>query len=281
MYSPNTKFNYIRYNSLPSFADFVLDYDKSYYDGWGIDITHNLTIGIDLEKVSPYSKIFVKTDLIENYLDILQKIPVPYHLLTGVSDIFLENSLIEKILKTKIVSWCGNNLAKYDERFLQVPIGFCEKGSQRPNAFTEYVELSEEKIIDLVVTPFTETHSERKDLSNLYGRNILNISNKIDYSKFLTVLGLSRYSCCPRGNGYDTHRVIESILMNSIPIVKSSPLDPLYKELGAVIVNEWGDSKYLNFAATRNLNREVLTEEYWKCKITTHQQTMSNNKFNI
>lgn len=277
LYSKEKKFKYIRYNSLPAFADYIIDYDKYYYAGWGVDVCHNKEIGIDVSKIKPYNSVFIKTDLLENSLDILDKIKVPYHLLTGVSDKFVEKTLIDKVLNTKIVSWIGNNLEKVNDRFLQVPIGFSEEGQQRTNTITEYIELCDQKIIDLVITPFTETHGERKELSNLNGKNILNLSNKLDYTKYLTILGISKYSCCPRGNGYDSIRVSESILMNSVPVVKSSPLDPLYTEMNAVIIKNWEDIKKFDFSKTKTLNRDVLTFEYWETRIKNHQGVYEKN----
>jgi hypothetical protein len=151
-------------------------------------------------------------------------------------------------------------------------MGFAEIGPKRPNSFVDYIELHENKLVPLVVTPFRATHTSRSDLNNLYGEGILNLKDSIDYSSFLTLLSISKYSCCPRGNALDSHRFVESILCNSIPIVMTSDLDPLYSEMGAVIITDWNECKDIKSLPIPKLNRDVVTLEYWQERIKTHQK---------
>ena len=46
------------------------------------------------------------------------------------------------------------------------------------------------------------------------------------------------FELSPSGNGLDCHRTYEAIILNTIPIVRSNTLDPIYKEhdLPVVIV---------------------------------------------
>lgn len=269
-YDPNLKFNYIRYNSLPALADHVIDHSVDYYKGWGVTVAHNKPIG--LGQVRQYDTIFVNADLLDQCADLLNSIPVPYHLLTGNADKLLNDSTVYKILQGKVVSWSGHNFKKYDDRFLQIPIGFTELGEKRPNSFTDYIDLPTEKMIPIIITPFGETHTSRNQLSNLYGDGILNLKGRIDYTHFLTLLSISKYSCCPRGNGLDSHRFVESIVCNSIPIVMTSDLDPLYNEMGAIIINDWNVCKNINDLPVRELDRSVVTLEYWEDRMKIHQK---------
>lgn len=269
-YNRESKFNYIRYNSLPALADYVIDHPKQYYTGWGVQIAHDKPIGIDLDKVKPFDKIFVTTEFLPHIIPILKKISTPYHLITGVGDGTPTNEQIDEILKTKILTWSGNNIPKVDERFLQIPIGLTELGSNRPNSFTDYVDLYTHKIIHIVSTPVGGTHEGRKELQNMLGNNILNMTERISFEDYMYILSLSKFSCCPRGNGVDTHRLTESILFNSIPIVKTSILDPMNLEMGAVIIDDWNECK--NFIPTKELNRDVVTLEYWQDRLEKHLQ---------
>jgi len=269
-YAPNVEFNYIRYNSLPALADHVIDHSIDYYRGWGVTVAHDTPIG--LGEVKQFDTIFVNADLLDQCADLLNSIRVPYHLLTGNADKLLNEYTVQKILQGKIVSWSGHNFKKYDERFLQIPMGFTELGEKRPNSFTDYIDLPAEKFIPLIITPFGETHNSRSALSNLYGDGILNLKNRIDYSHFLTLLSISKYSCCPRGNALDSHRFVESIVCNSIPIVMTSDLDPLYQEMGAIIVTDWNVCEDINSMPTPALNRDMVTLEYWQDRLDNHQQ---------
>ena len=44
---------------------------------------------------------------------------------------------------------------------------------------------------------------------------------------------------CPRGNGLDTHRMWESLLLGRTTIVTRGPLDPLWADLPVLILNDW------------------------------------------
>jgi len=59
--------------------------------------------------------------------------------------------------------------------------------------------------------------------------------------EFYRTLKRCKYAICPAGTGIDTHRVYECINLSVIPIVKSSPLDPLYSTMPIKIVKEWTD----------------------------------------
>ena len=43
----------------------------------------------------------------------------------------------------------------------------------------------------------------------------------------------------PQGNGLDCHRTWEALILKTIPIVRTSSLDPLYEGLPVVVVHEW------------------------------------------
>lgn len=53
-----------------------------------------------------------------------------------------------------------------------------------------------------------------------------------------------RYACfafeaSPHGNGLDCHRTWEALLLKTVPIVKTSPLDSMYDGLPVAIVEDW------------------------------------------
>ncbi len=80
------------------------------------------------------------------------------------------------------------------------------------------------------------------------------------------------FSISPHGNGLDCHRTWEDLILGTIVIVKTSPLDSLYQELPVVIVNEWSEITQENLdkwllkygdAFTNKNYREKLTNAYW------------------
>ncbi len=76
----------------------------------------------------------------------------------------------------------------------------------------------------------------------------------------------------PHGNGLDCHRTWESLLLGNIVIVKTSSLDPLYRGLPVVIVQDWHDITQSNLerwlvqyasAFGQPQVEERLTNRYW------------------
>jgi hypothetical protein len=49
------------------------------------------------------------------------------------------------------------------------------------------------------------------------------------------------FEVAPRGNSIDCHRTWEALILGTIPIVKSTPLDPIYDGLPVAIVTDWSE----------------------------------------
>lgn len=95
------------------------------------------------------------------------------------------------------------------------------------------------------------------------------------------VKGQYAFSVSPMGNGLDCHRTWEDLALGCIIIVKTSPLDPLYKGLPVVIIKDWNEIHLDNLllwiqqygdALTNSCYREKLTNRYWFNKILEKAQ---------
>jgi len=81
-----------------------------------------------------------------------------------------------------------------------------------------------------------------------------------------------KFVLSPHGGGYDCHRTWEAIALGCIPIVKSSPIDELYKDLPVLIVKSWADitPELLQEFATGNSQGNYLESfpklilQYWR-----------------
>jgi hypothetical protein len=82
-----------------------------------------------------------------------------------------------------------------------------------------------------------------------------------------------KFVISPEGAGLDCHRTWESLLLGCIPIVKTSTLDNLFKNLPVMIVENWNDvtldnlNLYLNNLSNRNFNFDSLYLSHWVSKI--------------
>jgi hypothetical protein len=83
------------------------------------------------------------------------------------------------------------------------------------------------------------------------------------------------FEICPRGNGLDCHRTWEALLLRTIPIVRTSTLDPLYEGFPVVIVSEWEGitrdalecwrARYADSFTAAMFER--LTRDYWVSRV--------------
>lgn len=100
----------------------------------------------------------------------------------------------------------------------------------------------------------------------------------IDYAGYMNRVDLWKrkgkyaFSISPPGNGLDCHRTWEDLVLGCIVIVKTSPINSLFKGLPVVIVQDWSEVTADNLekwllqygdAFTNPSYREKLTNRYW------------------
>ena len=90
-----------------------------------------------------------------------------------------------------------------------------------------------------------------------------------EWKEYLFEMAQYQFVLSPFGNGLDCIRTWEALLVGSIPVVKTSTLDPLYEDLPVIIVKEWEEinehylmEKYEEILH-KPCNREKLFIGYW------------------
>ena len=81
--------------------------------------------------------------------------------------------------------------------------------------------------------------SERKAL--LRNRDIDHAVRRTNAPAFWHLLAGYAFVLSPRGHGIDCHRTWEALSLNTVPIVRSGPLDALHREFPIAIVDSWDD----------------------------------------
>ena len=258
----------IRYNSLPLLADHVVNHPNSYYESIGVEVAHNKIVfnSVDELDIRPYDTIFINALLLEENISKLLKFKTPFHLVTGNSDFGIKSRRIQLLLSSdNLITWAGHNLQKLADNMLSIPIGFSETGEKRPQSKVWPDPSAYEKNMKIVLTPLSNTNAERHSINLDKFKNVKKYIEKIPYFNYLEILAKSEYSICPRGNGVDTHRVYESIAMNSVPIVRPGMLSSLYRDLGCIEIENW-DALDETALTLNKLNRDVIYLDYWKNK---------------
>ena len=226
------------YNRLPLLAQST--YDEN-YNGCGVVAQHTY----------PYRYpsalgdcVFVKTDYLDWFLS-FREINVPITLITGVSDCSPSQSAWEKLIANPYVKrWIGCNITVSHPKIYKIPIGVGEP--ERHNGkHEELVRLHESRIpwnekSDHVCIPYHgNTHGSRTLEPTL---------PRLPFEEYMTEIGKHKFVISMRGNGVDTHRVCEILLMGSVPVILHSGLDDMYERFPCLLVDSFDQIDTTNFA---------------------------------
>jgi hypothetical protein len=86
-----------------------------------------------------------------------------------------------------------------------------------------------------------------------------------------------KYVISPHGNGLDCHRTWEALFLGCIPILKTSTLDPMFKGLPVLIVQDWSEvtQELLNNFIPDYSEMRKLELSYWKTEFTITENVVS------
>lgn len=90
----------------------------------------------------------------------------------------------------------------------------------------------------------THTNFEARNTCEIILRSKSIINHRFNSQKdYINSLAEHKYVICPEGNGVDTHRFWEALLMKAVPIVLNSPFIENIKTLGVplIIINSWSE----------------------------------------
>ena len=75
-----------------------------------------------------------------------------------------------------------------------------------------------------------------------------------------------KYNICPPGNGLDTHRFWESLMVNTIPIVVKTKFTSNLEKLGipGLYIDKWSDLNNFNDEELTNFYKEMIEKNNFK-----------------
>jgi hypothetical protein len=240
----------LSYNRLPLLANVVYDAD---YKDVTVKAQHSYPFHHPFEDGDV---VFVKTDFLPWFLNMLKTDigDSRFVLVTGVSDRTPSKEECEAVLKNqRILFWIGCNIPYTHHRIQKILIGVGEPSTPSGNLpllkslHEGRVPWNQKK--DSICIPYHgDTHSSRTRTPTL---------PKLPYEDYMCEISKYKYVIVMRGSGMDTHRFSEVLLMGSVPIVQSSPLDDLYQQFPCIIVDSldnvnpsefvWDPVKYEEF----------------------------------
>lgn len=224
-------------------------------------------LSFDPKKVLKGDLIFVRGRYVHEFFrNLAPYIKVPYCIVTHGEylDAFVE-SYLPYLDSPSVIAWFGTHpCPKMHPKFIPIPLGIpaCRVSgyqNKKRDAFFKYLRAKKKN--GLLYANFSEkTHSERCLVEKILRRaSYCYFSKRLPYDDYLKEMAGYKFTLSPCGLGIDCYRTWEALLVGSIPIVKKSYLDNLYKDLPVLIVDDWED---ITEAFLHKKYQEIMLRKY-------------------
>ncbi len=254
---------------------------------------------LEAEKVKQGDTIFVEVDSLQNFSqNYLPHIQYQFILITPNTDNGGDNPqpgpFDDLRNDNKLAAWFLQNIDRDAcDKLFPIPIGIANTTYVHGNIsnLDHYINIALTKPIaersTFAYVNFTDNTNphERTPCRHYFNQQPwVTIRFPGNHSDYLADLANAKFVVSPRGNGLDTHRTWEALLMGCYPIVKSSYLNPLYEDLPVVIVNEWQEvteallEQKLSEFSSQNFLRDKLYAEYWFQKVEEVQAALRTSQ---
>ena len=228
--------------------------------------------------------VFLKTDLKEIYFNHYhQSIKSKYILVTHNSDISIEKEDLS-FLDDRIKHWFAAKLnVLASNKLTALPYGL-ENRRWLKNGLVKNFKSELSKNInknERILCSFNPNTNlmERAPLVDI-ARNKQEIIDIRNFSKSKTYIKeLSNYSfnLCPEGNNFESHRIWESLIFKTTPIVINNIVNQNFYNMGIplIMLDNWNDLSNLDINDLKRINKENLEKNYeifvnfnfWKSQI--------------
>jgi hypothetical protein len=189
--------------------------------------------------------IFCYTHLVEKLYEQFAKFQNKFILISHNSDYNITD--IHKYIgeHPKIIHWFTQNLGIIHPKISFIPIGIANScwphgnESNFRNILSQPLTKSFTVYFNFRVQTNKEKRQPCKDILENAG---LQFIPDLSAEMYLDVLSKHQYSICPEGNGIDSHRIWESLLLKTIPIMLRNPFtEMIAKEYPCILLDKWED----------------------------------------
>ncbi len=265
----------------------VHEENDSYISGDGLkkncDFSYEKMSSFDPLLVQEGNLVFVDKDLLQEFFSKMHpRINHRYVLVThngnylkggttpGPYYLFLDDD--------KIIAWFGSNSNITHPKIIGLPLGLDSIVWKNGNINFYYDAISRgpAKKKHLLYMNFSLKNDPLSRLQvylSFVDKPYCFVANENGWEKYFQEICESKFVLCPKGRGGDSFRVWESLILGSIPVVKSSVLDSLYDDLPVVIVKDWNEvteeflEKKYKEMAKKQFSYQKLFVSYWKKRI--------------
>jgi hypothetical protein len=195
----------------------------------------------------------------------LDKTPV---LVTGYSDHPIDRMELDLLEQPNLKAWFANNINIRHPKLHAVPLGLpneVDYAIQGNTRAIHEVAQSQKVIKNLAYMNFKiETFpAERRKVHDMFvdkswvTKGGLNCD--VDgHKQYLKDIQSHKFCICPRGNGFDSHRLMEALYLGTIPVVKRCIAMEQFYDLPCVFIVDWNDvtEEFLHMKYNEIMNRK-------------------------
>ena len=262
--------------------------------------------GYNFSNFQPGMSIYVASTALRDFVGWINLIPGKFVLVTGDCDICVPNDVfpkesefIEFIENSKLIHWYSQNCVGKHRKLTLIPIGL-DYHTMSVGDHSWGPKMSPVKQEEMLKQIAKNAEPFWNRLNGCYANFQFLMTTRFSYDRgdainkvprelvFYEPTKTTRETCwnnqakyafvlSPHGNGLDCHRTWEALCLGCIPVVKTSPLDPLYDGLPVLIVNDWSDvtvylltntiTKFKRITEEKGFRYERLQLKYWTSKI--------------
>ena len=249
--------------------------------------------------------IYLTSDALRIHINKINKLKNNFIIIMGNSDLTIDLKIygISELINNKmLIKLYSQNINIKHEKVIQLPIGVDFHASFYYNFITQkkiFPFTSEKKLIETIKLKTSKKfliycdfhfamNSKRKSCKKELIKPLCFFSPKrIDQKYAWEEIKKYQFIACPEGNGVDTHRVWESLLLGTIPIIKENFLSPLYNKLPVIIIKDWSqiDMHYLKqqikIIKSKKYDFSILFMNYWIKEIFQKKNTSKKIKYDL
>ena len=230
------------------------------------------------QKVKNNDIVFLKTDLIQDYFqNVNSKIDAKYILISHNSDMEIGQRELEMI-DENIIFWFAQNLSvENTKNYTLLPIGLENLRYQingvLKNFDIQHPKTKKNKIASSFnISTNVKVRSKLKEIID-QNKNVESVDSD-NHRDYILNLKDFMFNLCPVGNGLDTHRIWESLLVKTIPVMEDSVFTKNLASLNfpILVLESWQDLNDLSSEDLENIYKdeaekkqfdEVVKLEYW------------------
>jgi hypothetical protein len=265
IYPPS--FPYITGDTFRALADYVLD----------------IAADFDPKTVSKNSTIFVEYSFLQDFFSSYHPhIKAKYVLITHNDERPVPENHAPYLYDPKLLAWFGQNMTSNHPKAICIPLGLANR--EWPHGKVEMYEQIINNAMQhryaknkLLYMNFSVQNNvqERKPAWDQFCNQPFCVAEKPTkpFHYFLENIASSVFVISPPGGGYDCHRTWESLYVGSIPIIKKTLINSVFKDLPVIEVSDWHTvtesflfEQYSIFVSS-DYNYEKLYMPYWIEKI--------------